>query len=183
MHCFPSCHLPVPSQSLVITNQGWPYKFSPFMGHSFETGTFPGELLTVGTPGQKCQQVQRERGLGPVGSLRNSQCLCHRSSPGLIPTPKSYMECRSLRPPAPWNSLHFSLWTSHHTCSGFMGRRNCYREAEPALSPPCSHMGGWSPGRKHSSWHGPEALLVPIKDQREGARSPYPLHLLKCEWF
>lgn len=34
-------------RSLVITNRGWSYKFSPFMGHIFETGSFLGELLTV----------------------------------------------------------------------------------------------------------------------------------------
>lgn len=50
MHCFPFCHLPVPSRSLVITNQGWSYNFSPFMGRIFETGTFLGMLLTVDSP-------------------------------------------------------------------------------------------------------------------------------------
>lgn len=147
MHCFPSCHLPVPLWSLVITSQGWSYKFSPFMGHSFETGTFPGELLW-GLTDRSVSRLKGKGGLGPVGSFRNSQCLSHHYSPGLIPTPNSYLECCSPGPLAPWNSLHFSLWTSHHTSSGFLGRRNCCQEAEPALFRPALE---WAAGAQAGS--------------------------------
>lgn len=37
-------------RSIVITSQGWPYKFSPFLGLIFETRTFHGKLLTVDRP-------------------------------------------------------------------------------------------------------------------------------------
>lgn len=37
-------------RSIGITSQGWPYKFSPFLGRIFETRISLGELLTVDRP-------------------------------------------------------------------------------------------------------------------------------------
>lgn len=154
MHCFPSCHAPLPPRSLVITNQGRSYMSSPSVGFLSETGTFPRDAVDGGQSRLEAgPQGPGERGPYPVGTLHDCPCRSHSwiSGPSLAPAPAGSVQDRAA---CSMESLHFNLWTAHHAWSGFVGRRDGCLEAEHVRSP--HPVPAWWPvtwqGREHPAW-------------------------------
>lgn len=159
-------------RSLVINNQGWSYTFSPFMGHIFHTRTFfPWGATDRGLSQKEVSTGPKRKGTVPCRLPSQWSASIPQLPLWADPAP-FLLRVPSGRPPL-WKSLHFSLWTSHPLCSEVTGRRNCCWEAEQVLSPPCSGLGGWSPG-KESNGNGPEASRYPERIRVEGLNLPSP---------